>query len=161
MPEASSENLKLHFLLLTAIKKLVSIMAAQGFAVSAATMCLVLFALWAVMRRIIAAVGKTTLALKEKKKLDCNIFDERIFVLVFIFCAFISTWMISSVFMFDFQRIDHVLYTRYFDIIVGVLVMVGICYLYEAEKIDFGFMLLIPVHNENRRRKSFSHDAVC
>lgn len=137
-------KLKAAFSSVDAIKKLVSIMAAQGFAVSAATMCLVLFALWAVMRRIIAAVGKTTLALKEKKKLDCNIFDERIFVLVFIFCAFISTWMISSVFMFDFQRIDHVLYTRYFDIIVGVLVMVGICYLYEAEKIDFGFMLLIP-----------------
>lgn len=137
-------KLKAAFASVDAIKKLISIMAAQGFAVSAATMCLVLFALWVVMRKIFFALGKTALALKEKKKLDCNIFDERIFVLTFIFCAFISTWFISSVFMFDFQRIDHVLYTRYFDIIVGVLVMIGICCLYEAEKIDFGFMLLIP-----------------
>lgn len=126
------------------VKRFLSIMAAQGFAVSAATMCLVLFSLWAIMRRIAAALGKTALTIKARKKLDCNIFDERIFLLVFIFCAFISTWIISGIFMFDFQRIDHVLYTRYFDNIVGLLIMLGICCLYEAEKIDFGFMLLIP-----------------
>lgn len=137
-------KLKAAFSSVDAVKRLISIMASQGFAVSAATMCLVLFALWAVMRRIISALWKTALALKKKKKLDGKIFDERIFVLVFIFCAFVSTWIISSVFMFDFQRIDHVLYTRYFDIIVGILIMVGICYLYELEKIDIGFMLLIP-----------------
>lgn len=137
-------KLKAAFSSVDAMKKLFSIMAAQGFAVSAATMCLVAFALWAAMRRIIYAFGKTAFALKEKKKLDYNIFDEKIFVLLFIFCAFVSTWIISSVFMFEFQRIDHILYTRYFDIIVGILVMTGICYLYQAEKIDFAFMLLIP-----------------
>lgn len=137
-------KLKDAFSSVDAIKKLLSIMAAQGFAVSAATMCIVLFAMWAIVKNILFALGKTAAALKEKKKLDCNIFDERIFLLVFIFCAFISTWIISGVFMFDFQRIDHVLYTRYFDIIVGVLIMIGICYLYQAKKIDFGFMLLIP-----------------
>lgn len=137
-------KLKEAFSSVDAMKKLLSVMASQGFAVSAATMCLVLFAMWAVMRRIFSALGKTVTAVKEKKMLDCGIFDERVFTLVFIFCAFISTWIISSVFMFDFQRIDHVLYTRYFDIIVGILIMLGICYLYEAEKIDFGFMLLIP-----------------
>lgn len=137
-------KLKDAFSSVDSVKRFLSIMAAQGFAVSAATMCLVLFSLWAIFRRIAAALGKTALTIKARKKLDCNIFDERIFLLVFIFCAFISTWIVSGIFMFDFQRIDHVLYTRYFDIIVGILIMLGICYLYEAKKIDFGFMLLIP-----------------
>jgi len=142
-------KIKAAFSSIDSIKRLLSIMASQGFAVSAATMCLVLFALWALMRRIIGSITDDIRTRREYKKSGkenkkSNVLDEKIYIILFIFCSFISTWIISSVFMFDFQRIDHVLYTRYFDIIVGILIALGICWLYQADKIDLGFMMIIP-----------------
>lgn len=126
------------------MKKLLSIMAGQGFAVSAGTLCLVLFAVLAMSRHIITALVKTCKAVKEKKS-PAEAVDGKILIVLFILCAFISSWLISSIFMFDCSRIDHILYTRYFDITVGLLIMTGICYLCSMDKFDIGIIMLIPV----------------
>lgn len=122
------------------VQKLLSILASQGFAASAGTMCLVLFAIWCISRRIITDIIKTVRA-KDKKLSDI---DNRDHVFLFILGAFVSTWLISGIFMFDYIRIDHVLYTRYFDIVIGLLIMIALVMLNDADKIDLGFMALIP-----------------
>ncbi len=126
------------------IKKLLSIMAGQGFAVSAGTMCIVLFAVLVMGRHIITALIKTVKAIREKKA-PGEAVDGKLLIVLFIFCAFISSWLISSVFMYDCTRIDHILYTRYFDITVGLLIMTGICYLCQMDKFDLGIVMLVPV----------------
>lgn len=132
-------KIKAAFSSVESVKRLLSILASQGFAISAATFCLALFAMWAMLRRISA---ETFGVIRKKKGSEI---ENGSYILLFIFCAFISTWIISGVFMFDFTRIDHVVYTRYFDIMVGVLIMTGICFLYNADKYDMGAMMLIPL----------------
>lgn len=124
-------------------KKLLGVMAGQGFAVSAGTFCLVLFALLVMTRRGAAGALKAGKVVRSGKKLS-ETADSRYLMFLFIFCAFVSTYLISSIFMIDFRRIDHVLYTRYFDIVVGILIMSGICFLFEADKWDLLIIMAIP-----------------
>lgn len=128
------------------LKKLLSIMASQAFSAFAGTFCIALFALWAIFRRLLGTLTECIKAVKKKKKRQFSrLVDEKLFVLLFIFCAFIATWLISSIFMTEFQRVDHIIYNRYYDITVGLLIMTGICFMLEADKKDFMFVLTMPV----------------
>lgn len=122
-------------------KKLTGVMAGQCFAVTAGTFCLVLFALVIMIRR--GAVGLYKVRKSGKKLSEAA--DSRYLMFLFIFCAFVSTYLISSIFMLEFKRIDHIIYTRYFDVLSGILIMTGICFMFEAEKSDMIAAMLIPV----------------
>ena len=125
-------------------RKLIGVMSGQGFAVSVGTFCLVLFALVIMVRRGAAGLYHAGKAVKSGKKLS-EVTDVRYLMFLFIFCAFVSTYLISSIFMLGFERIDHIIYTRYFDILAGVLIMTGICFMFEAEKSDIIAAMLVPV----------------
>ena len=124
-------------------KRLLGVMAGQGFAVSAGSFCLVLFAILVMVRKGGIGFFKAGKAVKGGKKLS-EVADSRFLMFLFIFCAFAATYLISCIFMIEFKRIDHVLYTRYFDILVGLFIMSGICFLFEAEKWDLFLMMLVP-----------------
>ena len=128
------------------LKKLMSLMASQAFSAFAATFCIALFAVWGMFRMIIANFAECLTAFRKKKKRQFSrLADEKSFVFMFILCAFISTWIISSMFMTDFQRIDHIIYNRYYDITVGLLIMTGICFMSEADRKDLIFILAMPL----------------
>lgn len=125
-------------------RKLIGVMGGQLFAVTAGSFCLVLFAIVIMARRGAVGLCNARKAVKDGKKLS-EAADSRYLMFLFIFCAFVSTYLISSVFMLGFQRIDHIIYTRYFDVLAGILIMTGICFLFEAEKSDIIAAMLIPV----------------
>lgn len=128
------------------IKRVGSLIASQAFAGFAATFCISLFALWAMGRRIVSSAGSAAEGIKKKKKRQlARTVDERSYVLAFIFMAFVFTLIISAFFMFDFKRIDHVVYTRYYDIVMGVLIMCGLCFLLEADHKDMVFIAAVPL----------------
>lgn len=124
-------------------KRMVSLFASQAFAAFVSTLGIALFAVWAIFRRLIKALIDVIQAVRKKEKCH-GLLNDSFYVILFIFCAFISTWMISSIFMFDFERIDHVVYTRYYDIVVGLLIMTGLYYMLHAEKTDFIFIMTMP-----------------
>lgn len=126
------------------LRKLIGVMSGQLFAITASTFCLVLFALVIMARRGAVGLYKAKKAVKGGKKLS-EAADSRYLVFLFIFCAFVSTYLISSIFMLGFERIDHIIYTRYFDILSGILIMIGICFLFEAEKSDIIAAMFVPL----------------
>lgn len=125
------------------IKRLLSLLASQAFAAFTATFGIALFSLWAIFRRLIAVLADAVKALRSKSALS-EAADGQFFIILFIFCAFVSTWIISSVFMFNFQRIDHIVYTRYYDIVVGLLIITGLRYMYNPNKHDLMFTAAMP-----------------
>ena len=137
------EKMKIAFSSASGLYKLIGVMSGQIFSISAGTFCLVLFALLIMAKRGATGLYNARKAIKGGKKLF-ETADSRFFMFLFIFCAFISTYFISCIFMIDFQRIDHILYTRYFDIVVGLLIMIGIIFLFEADKRDVLIMMFIP-----------------
>lgn len=136
-------KIKMAFSSVSGIKRMLSLFASQAFAAFAATFGIALFSLWAIFRRLVRTVKNIVKSFKKKEKV-CIIPDDSFYIILFFFCAFISTWIISSVFMFDFERIDHVIYTRYYDIAVGFLIMTGIYYMFCADKKDFLFIMFMP-----------------
>lgn len=148
--DASSMFEKLKYALTSAegFKRLMGVFAGQAFAISVSTFCLLLFSFVCIARR-----GAIVLHKKKKsgKKLTEDV-SGRHLVFMFIVCAFISTYIISSVFLINFNRIDHVIYTRYMDIFSGIFIMMGICFALEAEKEDLiasafglGIMVLLAL----------------
>lgn len=137
-------KLKLAFSSVDNIKRLVSLLASQAFATFASTFGVALFGLWGMFRKIVTVFMSWIKAVRDKKKADEAIDGSGLAVL-FIFCAFVATWIISAVFMFDFQRIDHVIYTRYFDIVMGMLIMSGLCWIVKADKADLIFVAVMPL----------------
>lgn len=137
-------KLKLAFSSVDNVKRLISLLASQAFATFASTFGVALFALWGMFRKIITALMDWIKAVKDKKQAGDAVDGQSLMVL-FIFCAFAATWIISAVFMFDFQRIDHVIYTRYFDIVMGMLIMSGVYCLVKADKADLIFIAAMPL----------------
>lgn len=126
-------------------KRMISLFASQAFAAFAATFGIALFALWAIFRRLAETVISFAKSCgKNRNKTEKQTVDGSLFVLLFIFCSFISTWIISSIFMFDFTRIDHIIYTRYYDIIIGLLIASGLYYMYNCNKYDLMFAAAMP-----------------
>ncbi len=126
-------------------KRMMSLFVSQAFAAFVSTFGIALFALWAILRRMFEnAALSVKAAAKHKKRQAVRAINSQFFMLLFIFCAFISTWLISSVFMFEFQRIDHIVYTRYYDITIGLLIITGLYYMYHANKADFMFAAVMP-----------------
>lgn len=124
--------------------KMLSVCASQLFAAVVSTFGVALFALKGMTARIADEISYTIKSLKKEKK-ERTLTDGKNLIFLFIFCAFISTWLISSVFMLDLQRIDHAVYTRYYDIMIGLLVMTGLCFMTEEDrKSDNIFFMLLP-----------------
>lgn len=136
-------KIKMAFSSVDGIKRMLSLFASQAFAAFAATFGIALFSLWSILRRLIGELTNTVRSFK-KKKSNCRLPENSFYIILFIFCSFISTWIISSVFMFDFERIDHVIYTRYYDIAIGFLIMTGFYYMLCADKKDFLFIMFMP-----------------
>ncbi|MCQ2468202.1 MAG: hypothetical protein MJ100_00145 [Ruminococcus sp.] len=136
-------NLRIAFSSLADLIRMLSVLCSQAFAASAATFGLVFFALWAVGRQVFRETADT---IKKRKTDSKHVPKSQAFFLVFVFCAFISTWIISSVFMFNFTRIDHVIYTRYFDITIGLLIIAGLGYICDTDKYDLVFAAaIVPI----------------
>lgn len=106
--------------------RFVSLMFSQSFAAFVSAMCISIIALWSALKNIFSNILKVIRAIKNRESIR-NILDTRSFMLLFVFCSFVSTLVISSIFMFTYARVDHILYTRYFDMTVGILVAIGIC----------------------------------
>ncbi len=143
--EGMVNNLKASLSSFDGIKRLLSVMASQAFAFCAATMCVGLFALWGIFRFTAGECVNVIKASRKKKRSKSKRSpDARIYVMIFIFCAFISSWLISSIFMYTFSRIDHIIYTRYFDMTVGMLIMTGLCFMQNIDKKDMIFIFAVP-----------------
>ncbi len=135
-----TSNLRTAVSSVTDMKHMLSILGSQAFAAFAATFGIALFALWAISRQIFTETAQT---IKKRRSNFKNIPKSQTFLLVFIFCAFISTWIISSVFMLSFKRIDHLVYTRYYDVTVGLLLIAGFGYICDTDKYDYIFSALM------------------
>ncbi len=125
-------------------KKLIGVMAGNCFAISVGTFFLSLFVLIIIVKRGTVRLYHAGKVVKSGKKLS-EVTDVRSLMFIFIFCAFVSTYLISSVFLLHFKRIDHIIYTRYCDVFAGILIMTGICFMFEAEKSDLMASMLIPL----------------
>jgi hypothetical protein len=125
------------------LRRLIGVMAGNCFAISVGTLCLGLFVMIIMIRRGAVGLYHAGKSVKSGKKLP-EVTDSRFLVFMFIFCAFVSTYLISSIFLLDFKRIDHIVYTRYCDVFAGILIMTGICFMFEAEKSDIMAAMLIP-----------------
>ena len=119
-------KIKAAFTTAEGFKSFVSLMLSQSFAAFVSAMCLAIIALWSSLKNIFSNLLKVIKAVKNRESIR-NILDTRSFMLLFVFCSFASTLIISSIFMFTYARVDHILYTRYFDMTVGILVAIGIC----------------------------------
>ncbi len=119
-----------------------SLFESQAFAAFSATLGIALFAFWAISRCL---VKETITCFKNRKNHSENVPESKSFLLLFILCAFLASWAISSVFLSDFRRIDHVVYTRYFDMTVGLLILTGLGSLFETDKADFIFAAIMPL----------------
>lgn len=108
------------------LKKFISIFLSQSFASFVSAMGITIVALWSSLKSIFSNLIKVIKAVKNRESIR-NIVDLKSFMFLFVFCSFVSTLIISSIFMINYERIDHVLYTRYFDMTVGILVAIGIC----------------------------------
>lgn len=127
-------------------KSFVSLLISQSFAAFVSAMCIIIIALWSALKNIFSDILKVIKAVKNKESIR-NILDIRSFMLLFVFCSFVSTLIISSIFMFTYSRVDHILYTRYFDMTVGILVAIGICAVFTemSNNISRIVTALIPV----------------
>lgn len=123
------------------LKSMISVFVSQFFAAAVATFGLAWFALW---RICLQTAGDVRDAFKRRKS-EKNKTNGRTFVFLFIFCAFISTWMISAIFMYDYSRIDHLVYTRYYDIVIGLLIICGLAFMSEENKSDNIYILIMPL----------------
>lgn len=117
------------------MKEFLSLSASQSFALFAGTFCLVLLALWFIFRTLTGYLKE----IKSKKP------DSRFIALLFMFCSFAVLLFISSVFMMNYTRADHILYTRYVDTTVGILIACAFCFLLKTDRKDLCFTLFIPV----------------
>lgn len=123
--------------------KMISVFASQFFAAVISTFGIAFPALKGMTVRIIKELTVSVKALKNKEKQNT---DEKNLIFLFIFCAFISSWIISAVFMLDYRRIDHVVYTRYFDITVGLLILAGLGFMTEEHsKSDYMMFMAAPL----------------
>ncbi|WP_295087148.1 hypothetical protein [Ruminococcus sp.] len=125
------------------LRRLIGVMAGNCFAISVGTLCLGLFVMIIIVRRGAVGFYHARKAIKSGKKLS-EVTDSKFLVFMFIFCAFVSTYLISSIFLLEFNRVDHIVYTRYCDVFAGILIMTGICFMFEAEKSDIMAAMFIP-----------------
>ena len=145
-----TSNLRLAASSLLNLRHMLSILESQAFAAFVATLGIGLFALWAIGRKIFSETADT---IKKRKSNNKHIPQSQTYLLLFIFCAFISTWIISSVFMLSFERIDHIVYTRYYDITVGLLIIAGLGAVCNTDKYDYiFFVIMIPVMYKGAER---------
>lgn len=139
--ESVSGKLKIALTSVDGFKRLLSVVASQSFAVFISAICIPLFTLWGMLKSIVCSIID---AVKSKKNIG-SIWNTHFFVYVFVFCSFEATLFISSVFMLDFTRIDHILYTRYIDMFVGMMIAFGLCMLLSTDKKDTIFIAIMPV----------------
>lgn len=137
-------KLKVSFTTVDGFKRWLSLFMSQSFGVFVASACVTLAALWSMLRNLtVFTVG----AVREKssKSFVQRFYNEKALGEIFIICSFIASLVISTVFLCNFNRIDQIVYTRYADMTVGIIIAVGFCYLMSMDKTDLRFFLFVPV----------------
>ncbi len=64
---------------------------------------------------------------------------------IYFLLSFFLMLSISSIFMITYDRIDHIIYTRYIDCTLGLAMSIGICVLLEKQPKEFFMILVIAV----------------
>lgn len=95
----------------------------------------------------IYSISKMIIRLRIEKHNDGteNNFSSYFNALVFLLIAFIFTFGISVVFMNNANRVDHILYGRYIDMLIGPLLLIGIISLFNFSKIEKSLSTIISL----------------
>ncbi|MBQ8927302.1 MAG: hypothetical protein IJ055_03380 [Oscillospiraceae bacterium] len=124
------------------LKLWMSVTVSQGFAGVISGFCMPLIAYTVltigIVHRIAEAVGR-----RRRQEEAKPLLTVRFLQYVYLVCAFLAMLLISSIFMTNFDRIDHVLYTRYIDCTLGPAVAIGICLLLRNERMKHLPLLLL------------------
>lgn len=140
------QNAKAIVTSISGLKTFISLLFSQSFAGVVSALCLPLAALTVIVTKSAESIVGHVKALRAKQS-DAKPLPAGLWLHLFLFCAFAATLVISSMFMLHFTRIDHVLYTRYYDMTIGLFVGIGLCSMVSAisrKKAAFLFCL-IPV----------------
>ena len=71
--------------------------------------------------------------------------NEKIHLFFFLFLSLFSTLIISAIFMINPNRIDHVIYGRYVEMILGPIILVGFLNFIEKDRIKVNHLALIII----------------
>ncbi len=137
-------KLKTSFTTVDGFKRWLSLFMSQSFGVFATSACVVMLGLWGMSRRI-AVYGVNAVRGKKGRKLEERFYNKESLGLLFIVCSFVASLVISSVFLCKFNRIDQIVYTRYADMTVGIIISIAFCYLPKLDKNDFKFLIFVPI----------------
>ena len=117
---------------LDGFKLWMSITASQGFAGVISGFCMPLIAFTGIACELVRRTADTIRSRRRKE--DKPLLTARFLQYVYLLCAFVAMLLISSIFMTYYDRIDHVLYTRYIDCTLGLALSLGICLLLRSDR---------------------------
>ena len=121
------------------LKAWLSVFTSQGFAAVVSGFCLPAAALL-----LLAYDRGFSLVRRFKDKAVLRVFTAAELLEVFLLAAMLLMLAISSLFMMDIERPDHILYTRYTDCVTGLLCAYAVCRMASME-MRHACVLLMPV----------------
>ncbi|MEK4981414.1 hypothetical protein [Bacillus sp. FSL K6-6540] len=127
------------FFSLEGLIKTLQVLSGQLFYVGAASFILAFIGIYSISKMIIR------LRIEKHNDGTENNFSSYFNALVFLLIAFIFTFGISVVFMNNANRVDHILYGRYIDMLIGPLLLIGIISLFNFSKIEKSLSTIISL----------------